>query len=151
MWEPQFGPQQRVPLFDLVEPVPGEATAVTAATAQHPAPVTLHGLVYLDERPEVPGDAVVGVVAAQGSVDVADLITDRMMPCSPHQLLQRREAAPQARFLGAHPHLEVAFSVSRAIQRQAQKVDGLRAVPAALASVSLREPAKLDQLGLGRL
>src|SRR5258707_769794 len=68
-----------------------------------------------------------------------------------HYLLQRRKAAPQPRFLGAHPNLEVTFSVSRAIERQAQEVDSFRAVPAAFASVSLREPTKLNQLGLGRL
>ena len=43
------------------------------------------------------------------------------------------------------------FSVSRAIQRQAQKIDSFRAVPAAFARVFLREPTKLDQFGLGRL
>ena len=57
----------------------------------------------------------------------------------------------QPRFLGAHPNLEVAFQVSRAIQRQPQEVDGFRALSAAFARVSLREPSKLDQFGLGRL
>ena len=37
------------------------------------------------------------------------------------------------------------------IERQAQKVDSFRAVPAAFARVFLREPTKLDQFGLGRL
>src|ERR1035437_2577842 len=73
------------------------------------------------------------------------------MSYSPHQLLQRHKTAPQARFLGAYPNLEVAFSVSRAIQREAQKVDCFRAAPAAFARMSLREPAKLDYLRLGRL
>ena len=69
----------------------------------------------------------------------------------PHELLQGQEAAPQARFLGAHPNLEVAFQVSRAIQRQPQEVDGFRALSAAFARVSLREPTKLNQLGFGWL
>src|SRR5215472_9178927 len=69
----------------------------------------------------------------------------------PHQLLQRHMAAPQTRFLRTHPNLEVALSVSRAIQRQSQKVDRFRAIPAAFVRVSLREPTKFDQLGLGRL
>src|SRR5580658_7582208 len=69
----------------------------------------------------------------------------------PHQLLQRHKAAPQTRFLGAHPNLEVAFSVLRAIQRQSQKIDRFRAIPTAFARVSLRESTKLNQLGLGRL
>src|SRR6478672_9488727 len=43
----------------------------------------------------------------------------------PHKLLQRRKAAPQARFLGAHPNLEVTLLVSCAIQRHTQEVDGL--------------------------
>src|SRR6266481_3350833 len=74
-----------------------------------------------------------------------------MMSYLPHQLLQRHKAAPQARFLGAHPNLKVAFSVLRAVQRQTQKVDRFRAVPAASARLSLCKPTKLDQLGLGRL
>src|ERR1700704_2830614 len=73
------------------------------------------------------------------------------MSYSPHELLQGRKAAPQARFLGAHPNLEVTFQVLRAMQRQPQEVDGLRAFSTALACVSLREPTKLNQLGLGRL
>src|SRR6516164_5319781 len=65
--------------------------------------------------------------------------------------LQGQKAAPQPRFLGAHPNLEVAFQVSRAIQRQPQEVDGLRALSATFARVSLREPTELNQLGFGRL
>src|ERR1700751_3223286 len=74
-----------------------------------------------------------------------------MMSYSPHELLQGQQAAPQPRFLGAHPNLEVTFQVSRAIQRQPQEVDGFRALSAAFARVSLREPTKLNQLGFGRL
>ncbi|MDR3488043.1 MAG: hypothetical protein P4M05_24490, partial [Bradyrhizobium sp.] len=43
------------------------------------------------------------------------------------------------------------FSVSRAIERQAQEVDSFRAFPAAFVRMFLREPTKLDQLGLDRL
>src|SRR6201997_417470 len=69
----------------------------------------------------------------------------------PHELLQGQKAAPQPRFLGAHPNLKVTFQVSRAIQRQPQEVDGFRALSAAFARVSLREPTELNQLGFGRL
>ena len=70
----------------------------------------------------------------------------------PHAaLLRRRKAAPQAGFLGTRPNLEVALLVSRAIQRQAREVDGFRACSAAFACMSLREPVKLNQFGLGRL
>src|SRR6185295_2044163 len=59
---------------------------------------------------------------------------------------------PKCRSLSTSPwDLEVAFQVSRAIQRQPQEVDGFRALSAAVARVSLREPTKLDQFGLGRL
>src|SRR6516162_7041551 len=74
-----------------------------------------------------------------------------MMSYSPHELLQGRKAAPQARFLGAHPNLVVTFQVLRAMQRQPQEVDCFRALSAAFTRVSLREPTKLNQLGLGRL
>jgi hypothetical protein len=53
-------------------------------------------------------------MAAQEGVDFADLITDRVMSYLPHELLQRHKAAPQARFLSAHPNLEVTLLVSRA-------------------------------------
>src|SRR6202043_1756380 len=119
-----------------------------AAAAQHPMPVTLHGTVHLYKTPNISGDPVISIVAAQEGIDFADLVTDRVMSYLPHKLLQRRKAAPQARFLGAHPNLEVTLLVSRAIQRQAQEVDGLRAFSAAFACVSLREPTKLNQFGL---
>jgi hypothetical protein len=90
-------------------------------------------------------------VAAQEGVDFAGLVTDRVMSYSPHELLQGQKAAPQARFLGAHPNPKVAFQVSRAIQRHAQEVDGLWAFSAAFACVSLREPTKLNHFGFGRL
>ena len=73
-------------------------------------------------------------MAAQEGVDFADLITDRVKSYLPHELLQRHKAAPQARFLSAHPNLEVTLLVSRTIQRHAQEVDGLRAFSAAFAS-----------------
>jgi hypothetical protein len=79
---------------DLVEGGPGEVFAGPAAAAQHPVPVTLHGPVHLEHRADVSADAVVGIVAAQGGVDLADLVADPMMPDLPHQLLQRHEAAP---------------------------------------------------------
>src|SRR6202043_2162843 len=43
--EAQLWFQQRCPFFDLVEAVPTEATAIPAAAAQHPTPVTFHDLV----------------------------------------------------------------------------------------------------------
>ena len=94
--EAQFRFQQRCPFFDLVEGVPSEASACPAAAAQHFAPVTLHGPIYFYETPEISGDTVVGIVAAQDGVDFTDLVTDRLMSYSPHQLLQRQKAAPQA-------------------------------------------------------
>ena len=48
-------------------------------------------------------------MAAQEGVNFAYLVTDRVMSYLPHKLLQRRKAAPQARFLGAHPTLKLPF------------------------------------------
>src|SRR5712671_6252706 len=62
--EAQFRCQQRCPFFDSIEGVPGEAAAGPAAAAQHPAPATLHDPIYLDETPEISGDAVISIVAA---------------------------------------------------------------------------------------
>jgi len=41
----------------------------------------------------ISGDTVIGKVAAQDDVDFTGLVTDFIMPYSPHQLLQRQEAA----------------------------------------------------------
>ena len=78
IWEAQFWCQQRCPFFDLVECIPGEATAGPAAAARHPAPVALDDPIYLDEAPEISGDTVVSIVAAKDGVDFADLFTDRL-------------------------------------------------------------------------
>src|SRR5216684_7712396 len=64
VWEAQFRWQQRCAFFDSIEGVPGEAAAGPATAAQHPAPVTLHDPIYLDETPEISGDAVISIVAA---------------------------------------------------------------------------------------
>src|SRR5437870_8047091 len=53
-------------------------------------------------------------------------------------------------FLGAHSNPEVALQVPRAGEREPQKVDRLWALPAVFGGMSLREPAKFDELGLGR-
>src|SRR5258708_37507402 len=54
-------------------------------------------------------------------------------------------------FLGAHSNPEVALRVPRAVERESQKVDRLWALPAVFGGMSLREPAKFDEFGLGRL
>ena len=68
-------------------------------------------------------------MAAQEGVNFAHLVTDRVMSYLPHKLLQRRKAAPQARFLGAHPNLEVTLLVSRTILRvPADRDHGFQAI-----------------------
>src|SRR5215467_12117591 len=74
--EAQFRLQQRGPGSDLVEHLPSEALAGPAAVAQHLAPVPFHGAVHLEQRPDVPGNAVIGVMAAEDGVDRADLVSD---------------------------------------------------------------------------
>src|SRR5215468_2096687 len=64
------------------------------------------------------------------------------------QVLQRHETAPQARFLGAHSNPEVALQVPRAVEREPQQIDRLWAPPAVFGGMSLREPAKFDELVL---
>jgi hypothetical protein len=60
--EAQFRCQQRCPFFDSIEGVLGEVAAGPAAAAQHPAPVTLHDPIYLDETP---GRGLVGHIKAE--------------------------------------------------------------------------------------
>ena len=54
--------------------------AFRTATAQHPVPVTLHEPMHLLQGPDVAGDAVVGKVATQNLVEVADLLPHRPVP-----------------------------------------------------------------------
>ena len=72
------------------------------------------------------------------------------MPHPPHQILQAHECTLQARLFGAHPNPKVAFQIARAIQRKAQKIDGLRTFAPVLARLPLCEAPKLNQFGLGR-
>jgi hypothetical protein len=58
-----------------------------------PAQLRLHNIFRQYEAPEISGDAVIGIVAAQDGVDFTGLVIDFIMPYSPHQLLQRQEAA----------------------------------------------------------
>jgi hypothetical protein len=76
-------------LFDLVEGIPSEASACPAAAAQHFAPVTLNGPIDFYEAPEISGNALMAIVAAQDDVDFTGLVTDLVMPYSPHQLMYR--------------------------------------------------------------
>jgi len=45
---------------------------------------------------------------------------------------------------------KVAFPIASAVQREAQEINRLWAVPATLAGISLRKATKFDELGLGR-
>src|ERR1019366_5722482 len=87
IWEAQFWRQQRCPFFDLVVRLPVKAAACPTATTQHPSPVTFYDPIDFSEAPEIPGNTVIAIVASQDGVDFVGLVTDFMMPYSPHQLL----------------------------------------------------------------
>jgi hypothetical protein len=106
---------------------PRLAAACPTATTQHPSPVTFYDPIDFSEAPEIPGNTVIAIVASQDGVDFVGLVTDFIMPYSPHQLLQRDKAALEPRFLGSHPNLKVTLLVSRAVECQPQEVDGFRA------------------------
>jgi hypothetical protein len=42
---------------------------------------------YLQPRPEITGDAILGIMAAQDSVDLPGLVTDRIVPYPPHRIV----------------------------------------------------------------
>jgi hypothetical protein len=89
-------------------------------------------------------------MAPQGGVESVDLFPDRQVPDSSQQVLQRHETAPHPRFLGAHSNPEVALRVPRAVEREPQKGDRLWALSTVFGGMLMREPAKFDQLSLGR-
>src|SRR5215831_8000617 len=137
----QLWSQDRLPLFDLVEHVPREAPG-PAPAAQHFVPVAFDRPMDLLQGTKVSRNAIIGVMAPQCGVESVDLFSDRPVPDSSQQVLQRHETAPQARFLGAHSHPEVALQVPRAVEREPQKIDRLWALPAVFGGMSLREPAR---------
>ena len=100
---------------------------------------------------EVPGDAVVGIVAPKHSVEVDHLFANRQVPHSPHQIAQLGQTALKPRPLGAQPHLEIALAVMRAVEGEAQKIYRLRAFPPPLGRMPLSKATEFDQLGLARL
>ena len=94
--EAQLWSQDRLPLLDLVEHLPRYASCPTPA-AKHLVPVAFHRSMDLLQGTEVPGDAVIGVMAPQCGVESVDLFPDRQVPDLSQQVLQRHETAPQAR------------------------------------------------------
>jgi hypothetical protein len=97
-------------LFDLVELVPSQAASGPATAAQHLTLITLEGPIHLEQRADISGDAVVGIVAAQDGIEFASLLLDRIMSYLPHQRLQRHKAALQARFRAGSENLDRTIS-----------------------------------------
>src|ERR1700722_19495115 len=78
------------------------------------------------------------------------LILERQVPHPPHLVLQSRERASQSRLFRTHTNPKVAFLIASAVQGKPQEVDRLWAFTATLASVSMREATKFNELGLHR-
>ena len=58
----------------------------STTAAQHLTPVALHNPRDMLEGPEVPGNAIVGVVTAQVPVQIVNLLPDRQVAHSSHQV-----------------------------------------------------------------
>src|ERR1700740_959892 len=121
--------------------------ALPASAAQHSAPEALHGPMDSLHCAEVPGSAVIRIVTAKHLVEVLNLLRDRRVPHPPHLVLQTRKRTSQASLLRKQPHSKVAFPIAGAVQREAQKIDRLRASTTTLARVSLRIATKFDEFG----
>ncbi|MDA3920853.1 MAG: hypothetical protein PF501_09280 [Salinisphaera sp.] len=90
-------------------------------------------------------------MAAQHAIQIDRLLFHRQMTHAPHQVTQIRHAPLKPRLLRAKANLEVAFSVTRAIQGEAQKVNRFRAFSSSLARVPSSKATKLNERRLGRL
>jgi cytochrome c biogenesis factor len=97
--------------------------------------------------PEIPGNAVVRIVAAKHLVKLVSLLLDRQVPHPPHLVLQMRKRSSQSYLLRTHAHSKVAFLIAGAVQSEAQKINRLRTSTATLARVSLRKATKFDEFG----
>src|SRR5579862_306827 len=103
--------------------------AFPAPAAEHLAPVALHSPMDSLQCPNVAGNAVVRIVAAEHLVELGDLLPNRRVPHASHQVLRVAEGAAQARLFRTHPDPEIAFPVTSAIQGEAQKVNRFRTSP----------------------
>ena len=144
--EIQLWSQLWEPLLDLMELLPPNRALPTPA-AKHFAPVKLHSTMYLLQCPNVSGNAVVRIVTAEHLIEVFRLLPERQVPPPPHLVLQVHQRAPQSRLFRTQPHPKVTFLIAGAVQREAQKVNRLRASTATLARVSLRKATKFDEFG----
>src|SRR5438128_6523090 len=124
--------------------------AFPAPAAEHLAPVALHRPMETLQGPNVAGNAVVPIVAAEYLIEVVALLPNRQVPHPSHQVLRVAEGAAQARLFRTHADPKIAFPVTSAIQGEAQKVNRFRASPSTLARPLVREAAKFDELGFRR-
>ena len=67
-----------------------------APTAQHFAPVMLHGTMDPQQCPKISGNAVVCIVTTKHLIEMVHLFLLRQVPHSPHLVLQPHERTPQA-------------------------------------------------------
>src|ERR1039457_701226 len=79
------------PLLDLLELLPQDLTLPTP-TAEHNAPVTLYDPMDPLQGSDVPGNAVVRIVAAKHWIEDVRLVSDRQVPHPPHLVLHTHAA-----------------------------------------------------------
>ncbi len=70
--------------------------AVPTPTAQHFAPVTLHGPMDPLQCPEIPSNAIVCIMTTEHLIEMIHLLLERPMPHLPYLVLQAHERASQS-------------------------------------------------------
>jgi hypothetical protein len=139
------------PIYEPIEGGSGEVAARPAAATEHLAPETHDDPVHPLQRADISGNAIIGVVPAESDVSAWTCSwIDRCLICriwshNNIRLRRKRDFSVRIPTLKLPFRLHVQYSV-----KPRKKIDRFRALPAVPTRVSLREPAKFDQLGLGR-
>src|SRR5437879_4129948 len=118
-------------------------------TAEHLVPIPFHKAIYPVEGSPVASEPVISVVATKGLVEPADLVLERPVPHSAHELPEIGHSAAKSRLLRLSANLVVAFAIARAVVGKTQKRKRLWA-RTLHAGVPLRKSTKLHQFGLAR-
>jgi hypothetical protein len=93
--EIQLWSEQRELFLDPLELLPPDR-AVPTPTAQHFAPVTLHGPMDPLQCPKISSNAIVCIVTTEHLIEMIHLFLERQVPHPPHLVLQTHERTSQS-------------------------------------------------------
>src|SRR5260370_34537747 len=93
---------------------PRDSRRPTSAT-KHLVPIPFHKAINLAEGSHVPGDPIVGGIAAEDLLEPKDLVFEGPVPKVTHQVRQVGHTAAKSRLLRSAAYRIVAFAIAPAV------------------------------------